>query len=484
MAYDGLVGDTASEIRGDDALLVQDAGLQSHRIQIEEDVLAEGTRLSAADQRRNAELERLRGLVPVGNAVLGIDLADVKQHAVLCNQDSQVVRRYRVRAKAWELGPLLDRAVADARAAGFAGVTVACEPTGHRWKIIAQMAADRGLPVVCIQPLAMRRAREQEDYTTGKSDAKDAMLIARLAARLYCYVPEELDEVWGRLRHAGIHRTQVIEAETADRQRIGALLECAWPAVLSVAPTRDFDSPVWLACLWVGLTVGADGEVDPVRVRAELDYPAFAAAVRGELGRFGGHRLRQATAKAVYAVLDDPEGVRGDRAGVLRRARWALEQLAVTKQRLVEAETYMVGVLAELGLTELAGSIPAVSVVSVAAILAETGDLSRFTHARALIKHAGLAPRPRESGEYTGTTRITGRGRPLLRLALWRAVFGALLHNPDMKARYQHLTTRPQNPLTDGQARAALAAALLRQIYHMVTQKTPYQPYQGTAIAA
>jgi transposase len=241
---------------------------------------------------------------------------------------------------------------------------------------------------------------------------------------------------------------------------------------------------VWLACLWVSLTAGVDREVDPARVGADMDYAAFEAAVRAELGRFGGHKLRQATARSMYAVLADLDGVRADRAGMLRRARWALEQLAVTKGRLVEAETYMVGVLADLGLTELAGSIPAVSVVSVAAILAETGDLSRFTHARALVKHAGLAPRPRESGEYTGTTRITGRGRPRLRLALWRAVFGALLTNPDMKARYRHLTSRPQDPLSDGQARAALAAALLRQIYHMVTKKEPYQPYQGAVIAA
>jgi transposase len=33
------------------------------------------------------------------------------------------------------------------------------------------------------------------------------------------------------------------------------------------------------------------------------------------------------------------------------------------------------------------------SVVGAAAILAETGDPRRFTTARAVIKHAGLAPR-------------------------------------------------------------------------------------------
>ena len=38
-----------------------------------------------------------------------------------------------------------------------------------------------------------------------------------------------------------------------------------------------------------------------------------------------------------------------------------------------------------------------------------------------------------------------------------------------MAARYQHLTTRATNPLSNGQARAALAAALLRWIPVIVT---------------
>jgi hypothetical protein len=34
----------------------------------------------------------------------------------------------------WNLGTALDWAARHASAAGFVGVTVACEPTGHRWR--------------------------------------------------------------------------------------------------------------------------------------------------------------------------------------------------------------------------------------------------------------------------------------------------------------------------------------------------------------
>jgi hypothetical protein len=229
--------DTAFEIRGDDALLAQDAGVQPKSIQIEEDVVGEGTRLSAADERRNTRMRGLRELVPFDHAILAIDLAEVKQHAVLLNHDSQVISRFnRIRAKAWQLGPLLDRALARAKENGFAGVTVACEPTGHRWKIVAQLAEERELALVCIQTVAMRRAREQEDFSGEKTDAKDAVIIGRLTAKLHCYVPERLDGDWALLRHAGTHRTQLIVEDTAARQRVRDLLECAWPAAMEMGP--------------------------------------------------------------------------------------------------------------------------------------------------------------------------------------------------------------------------------------------------------
>jgi transposase len=126
--------------------------------------------LSRGDRNRNARLARLRELVPFSNAIVGIDLADDTQAVVVTDHDSRVLARRRVRARAWELGEVLDWAVARAAGAGFASVTVACEPTGHRWRVLDQLAAGRELPLVCVQPLLVYRAREGEDLTRDKSD--------------------------------------------------------------------------------------------------------------------------------------------------------------------------------------------------------------------------------------------------------------------------------------------------------------------------
>src|SRR6266540_3507502 len=248
-------------------------------------------------------------------AILAIDLADTKQVLALCDHDSRVLARRTVRGRAWQLEEALRWGRTAAVEHGFAGVVVGCEPTGHRWRIVAELCDRLELDLVCVQPLLVGRAREQEDLTRDKSDPKDAVLIGRLVAGLRCYLPERTDQVWARLRQLGGRRVQLIIQVGAARQQLRDLLECAWPAVLEAA-AEPLDSRTWRAAVQV-----------------------------------------------------------------------ALAQLA-------EAEQRMTGVLDPLDLTSLVTTIPGLSAVGAAAILAETGELARFDSARALVKHAGLCPAP------------------------------------------------------------------------------------------
>jgi hypothetical protein len=81
--------------------------------------------------------------------IVSIDLADRKRAAVVTDHDSHVLGRRRVTARVWE----------------------ARRPAGLR-------------PMVCVQPLLVYRTREGEDLAFDKSDPKDALIIARLAAGL------------------------------------------------------------------------------------------------------------------------------------------------------------------------------------------------------------------------------------------------------------------------------------------------------------
>ena len=146
----------------------------------------------------------------------------------------------------------------------------------------------------------------------------------------------------------------------------------------------------------------------------------------------------------------------------------------MVRGELAAVNARMLQLLDAMGLLAVAGSIPGVSALPVAAILAETGDPSRFPTARAMVKHAGLAPCENSSGNHAGEAKISRRGRPALRLAAWRAVWGALRHNHVYAARHAALTGRAEDKLTVQQANAAIAAALIRQIHAIITRRTPW----------
>lgn len=132
---------------------------------------------------------------------------------VVTDHDSKVLARKTFRCRAWDLGTALDWAAGRAGAAGFAGVTVACEPTGHRWRVLGQMAADR-----------------PADHTTSL---------------LY---PGTGRRDLGRLRHLGTRREQLIVEAVSQIQQIRALLECVWPAALDTA-AQPFRSRTWVAAM-------------------------------------------------------------------------------------------------------------------------------------------------------------------------------------------------------------------------------------------
>jgi hypothetical protein len=136
-------------------------------------------------------------------AIVAIDLAKAKQAVAVLDHDSQVVGRKLFACSPWGLGQALDWAEQIAVEAGFDGVVAAFEPTGHRWKPLRQVCADRGVGAVCVQPLLVHRGREAEDVTRDRSDLKDAVIIGRLAGELRGYLPQAPTAHWARLRGVG-----------------------------------------------------------------------------------------------------------------------------------------------------------------------------------------------------------------------------------------------------------------------------------------
>lgn len=422
--------------------------------------------LSRGDRRRNERLGRLRAVVRTDLAVVAVDLAKAKQAVAVMDHDSRVLGRRMFACSPWGLDQAFRWAEAVALDAGFSGIVVACEPTGHRWKPLLKMTRERGVGMVCVQPLLVHRSREAEDYTRDRSDFKDATIIGRLAVELRCYLPHAPEGHWARLRHLGTRRHELVGRATSARQSLQSLIEVAWPNVLETA-TTPLRSLTWRAAMTVS--------TDPAVVAA-MRYSTFERKVRRGLPAWGTNRLYSPICRAIWESAKNPGGIDGERVAAAERAGFAVADWHRALDELTDVEDRMVGVLDAVGLTGIVTSIPGVSAVAAACILAETGDPDRYDSARAWVKHAGLAPRDNESGQFKGVTRVSGRGRPLLRTAAWRAVWGALRHNDVYTARYTHLTTRETNRLNDGQARAAIGGSLLRQLHAICTKRVAWDP--------
>ena len=117
-------------------------------------------------------------------------------------------------------------------------------------------------------------------------------------------------ETWGRLRHLGTRREQLITEACRQVQQMRDLLECVWPAALDTA-RQPFRSRTWTAALPV--ITGRDG-ADFARTR-RLGATRFEQAVRREITRRGGQKPCLRIVRGLFTALADPAGVIAHRAG-------------------------------------------------------------------------------------------------------------------------------------------------------------------------
>ncbi len=76
-------------------------------------------------------------------------------------------------------------------------------------------------------------------------------------------------------------------------------------------------------------------------------------------------------------------------------------------------------------------TVPGIGNVNAAVILGEIGDISRFSSASKLAAYAGIDASVSQSGEYQSTNnKMSKRGSPYLRKALFQAALIAAFHDP------------------------------------------------------
>ena len=118
-------------------------------------------------------------------------------------------------------------------------------------------------------------------------------------------------------------------------------------------------------------------------------------------------------------------------------------------------------------------SIPGVAEKTIAAIISECGDLTRFPTTAKFIGYLGLFPTENSSGNYKSTGHLSKRGSSIAKHALYMSSVSCMLHNSQLKQLYD---TKKSQGKSKKEALIAVSRKLGTIIYAIFKYNTPYNP--------
>ena len=118
-------------------------------------------------------------------------------------------------------------------------------------------------------------------------------------------------------------------------------------------------------------------------------------------------------------------------------------------------------------------SIPGVAERTIAAIISECGDLTRFPTTAKFIGYLGLFPTENSSGNSKVIGHLSKRGSSIAKHALYMSAVGCLLHNPELKTLYD---TKKSQGKSKKESLIAVSRKLATIIYAIFKYNTPYNP--------
>jgi transposase len=335
---------------------------------------------------------------------VGVDTAKTFHKLVVRGPDGQRGKAYKV---------LVSRAgfeAADAHLRSlFPGIAprqmlVGLEFAGHHGFTFAHFLAQRGYAVVNVLAAHTKASKELEDNNPLKDDAKDAAQICRLVGDgIYVRFPF-LAHPYVELRLLTVHRHRLTVEATRYKNRLQGLLDLAWPEFMGQFSNLHKATPRAILERW---PLPQDLLAASIRtVRKEIH-----AASRGHVSRAQVDAL-VASARTSIALPDAAPERRLEVQGLL--ARWAMvrTQLAVLEERIT-------ALVEDCPEAKILTSVPEVSAVCAATIVAELGTPKDYAHYRQVLKLAGMNLASRSSGQSEGRKWQSKRGRPMLRRQLF-----------------------------------------------------------------
>jgi transposase len=335
-------------------------------------------------------------------------------------------------------------------------VLIGYESTGPYAEPLVHYLANKQVKIVQVNPMHTKKMKEVNDNSPLKTDDKDPRVLAdiiRLGRALTVVVPEGDAAYLRRLNNA---RERHVGEQTALLNQLQQLVFLIFPEFKTVLKNMKGKTAQHILKRYS----------TPERI-GTLSKEALGEEMRKRsMGKFG---IKEA--ESLIGLARETVGIKEGLAGIAMDIRHILMQLEAEVRFISEIEAEMGATLERIPCSVRLLSIKGLGTVSVAGLIGEVGDFSKFSTQSEIMKLAGLDLYEISSGKRKGQRRISKRGRGLLRKILFYAAIQMIRKNGIMYDYYARLTGRGMERM---RALIAVSRKLLRIIHAIVRDNKDY----------
>lgn len=341
---------------------------------------------------------------------------------------------------------------------------VALESTGHYHYPILKALLEAGFTVFVINPFLVKKFMDNS-IRKGKTDKKDAVHIAHFVLeksyQLRPYSPT--DQKYEDLKFLSRQYNQSVSMKVKARVQLANLLDEIMPGIQNIIPISSRYLENTLFFDFVEKYQSYERIAQMGEKRFVNSYTTFAQK----------HRCRssQKKALAIYQAASD---------GIVTRSPDTTTALALSQCLLLLKQDSSSADLILRQMQSIAYTMPEYSIVRsmygvgdrlAPILIAEIGDVRRFTSAKALNAYAGNDAPPYQSGQFEGTNRhISKRGSAYLRKACYEVMHSLKVHKPENDPVYQFIIKKESEGKHKTVAKMAGVNKFLRIYYARVME--------------
>ena len=329
------------------------------------------------------------------------------------------------------------------------------EATGHYWLALFSKLVESDYNVQVINPIQTDACRKFYIRET-KNDSKDSFLIAQVT-RFNGYSKTTLpDEVMISLKELTRFRTFLVDDISDYKRKATVVLDKIFPEY-----TQIFSDTFGKTSKEILTKYPLPKDI----LNEDLESLAkvLSTSSKGRLGYSKAEQL-QNLAKESFCIKFATEALVMEIKSILSTIEHLQNQVSKLDEKIAV-------LLRSLGTT--IETIPGIGPVLDAIIVSEIGDINRFSHASKLVAYAGIDPTVKQSGEFNATkNRMSKRGTPYLRRALWTASIVAAFNDPNL---HEYYLKKKNEGKHHGTIIGAIARKLIYRIFIVLKDNIPYQ---------